>query len=134
MQKRGEGGRVCNWSSLSNGKKKKRGEEGREIYHGSDKLPFVIHDEIRYSVSDAYIYICNQPRAHHCLSIFSFFFPFIFDSSNECTKNYWHAIRERDNKRDERGIVLYIYIYIYLFNFILFTIPFNQPIHSLPLL
>lgn len=31
------------------------GKKKREIYHGSDKLPFVIHDEIRYGVSDAYI-------------------------------------------------------------------------------
>lgn len=96
-------------------------KEGGEIYHGSDKLSFVIHDEIRYSVSDVYIYIQNQPCAQHCLSIIFPPFFFIFDSPNECTKNYWHAIRERerDNKRDERGIVLAgIHIYIYIFNLI----------------
>lgn len=93
-------------------------KEGGEIYHGSDKLSFVIHDEIRYSVSDVYIYIYKTSPVHSIA--FLLFFPpffFIFDSPNECTKNYWHAIRERerDNKRDERGIVLAgTYIYIYL--------------------
>ena len=134
MQKRGEGGRGCNWSSLSNGKKKKRGEEGREIYHGSDKLPFVIHDEIRYSVSDAYIYIYVTSLVHTItFPFFHFFFPlFSIPRMNVRKIIGTRSVNEIINEMKEESCS--IYIYIYLFNFILFTIPFNQPIHSLPLL
>ena len=133
MQKRGEGGEDVIDLPFPM-KKKKRGEEGREIYHGSDKLPFVIHDEIRYSVSDAYIYIYVTSLVHTiAFPFFHFFFPlFSIPRMNVRKIIGTRSVNEIINEMKEESCS--IYIYIYLFNFILFTIPFNQPIHSLPLL